>query len=123
VNFPQPQAAYNVSKSSLLHLKNCLAAEWSRYGIRVNTISPGYMDTILNEGAGLERARNTWSSRNPMGRMGAPQELTGPLVLLCSNAGSYINAADIVVDGMSNHSDTRVDVNWVIQVVLSSSSP
>lgn len=99
VNFPQPQVAYNVSKSSLLHLKNSLAAEWARYGIRVNTISPGYMDTILNEGTGLERARNIWRSRNPMGRMGVPQELTGPLVLLCSGAGSYINGADIVVDG------------------------
>ncbi|KAF2135889.1 uncharacterized protein K452DRAFT_322780 [Aplosporella prunicola CBS 121167] len=99
VNYPQPQVAYNVSKSSLLHLKNCLAAEWAQYGIRVNSISPGYMDTILNEGAGLERARSVWNSRNPMGRMGMPEELTGPLILLCSNAGSYINAADIVVDG------------------------
>lgn len=99
VNFPQPQVAYNVSKSALLSLKNSLAAEWARYGIRVNTISPGYMDTILNEGPGLEKARNIWTSRNPMGRMGVPQELAGPLVLLCSGAGSYINAADIVVDG------------------------
>lgn len=99
VNFPQPQAAYNVSKSALLHLKSCLAAEWARYGIRVNTISPGYMDTILNEGPGLENARKIWHSRNPMGRMGVPQELAGPLVLLCSNAGSYINGADIIVDG------------------------
>ncbi|OCK91512.1 NAD(P)-binding protein [Cenococcum geophilum 1.58] len=99
VNFPQPQVAYNVSKSALLSLKNSLAAEWARYGIRVNTISPGYMDTILNKGHGLEKARNIWTSRNPMGRMGVPQELTGPLVLLCSGAGSYINAADIVVDG------------------------
>ena len=101
VNFPQPQVAYNVSKSALLSLKNSLAAEWARYGIRVNTISPGYMDTILNEGPGLEKARNIWTSRNPMGRMGVPQELTGPLILLCSSAGSYINAADIVVDGKS----------------------
>jgi sorbose reductase len=45
VNFPQPQVAYNVSKAALLTLKNCLAAEWARYGIRVNSISPGYMDT------------------------------------------------------------------------------
>ncbi|OCL08343.1 NAD(P)-binding protein [Glonium stellatum] len=99
VNFPQPQVAYNVSKSALLSLKNSLAAEWARYGIRVNTISPGYMDTILNEGPGLENARNIWKSRNPMGRMGVPYELTGPLVMLCSGAGSYITAADIVVDG------------------------
>lgn len=108
VNFPQPQVAYNVSKAAVVHLKDCLAAEWARYGIRVNTISPGYMDTILNEGPGLERARNAWASRNPMGRMGVPEELTGPLILLTSNAGSYINGADLLVDG---ESDGHVDPN------------
>jgi NAD(P)-dependent dehydrogenase (short-subunit alcohol dehydrogenase family) len=100
VNYPQPQMAYNVSKSALLHMKSCLAAEWARYGIRTNTISPGYMDTILNEGAGLEETRKIWNDRNPMGRMGQPRELTGPLVLLCSEAGSYINGADLLVDGL-----------------------
>lgn len=99
VNYPQPQVAYNVSKAAVVHLKDCLAAEWARYGIRVNTISPGYMDTILNEGPGLERARNAWAARNPMGRMGSPEELAGPLILLTSNAGSYINGADLIVDG------------------------
>ncbi|MCJ1247491.1 hypothetical protein MMC30_004705 [Trapelia coarctata] len=99
VNYPQPQVAYNVSKASLLHMSRCLAAEWACYGIRVNTISPGYMDTILNEGPGLEEARNVWASRNPMGRMGSPRELTGPVVLLCSAAGSYMNGVDLVVDG------------------------
>ncbi|KAK6000680.1 hypothetical protein QM012_003405 [Aureobasidium pullulans] len=99
VNFPQPQAAYNVSKAAVLAMKNSLAAEWARFGIRVNSISPGYMDTVLNEGAGLEEARNIWASRNPMGRMGAVGELDGVVVLLCSRAGSYINGADFVVDG------------------------
>jgi sorbose reductase len=99
VNFPQPQVAYNVSKAALLTMKNCLAAEWARYGIRCNSISPGYMDTILNEGPGLAEARATWASRNPMGRMGMPSELTGSIILLCSHAGTYINGADIVVDG------------------------
>ncbi|MCJ1385741.1 hypothetical protein MMC17_008864 [Xylographa soralifera] len=99
VNFPQPQVAYNVSKSAVIHMAHCLAAEWARYGIRVNTISPGYMDTVLNEGAGIEEARHIWASRNPMGRMGSPQELTGPVVLLCSRAGSYFNGADLVMDG------------------------
>ena len=98
-NFPQPQAAYNSSKTALLSLCKSLAAEWSVHGIRVNTISPGYMDTILNEGTGLENARSIWAERNPMGRMGDPWELTGPLILLCSNAGRYINGADLVVDG------------------------
>ncbi|CAI6315691.1 unnamed protein product [Periconia digitata] len=98
-NFPQPQAAYNSSKAALLSLTKSLAAEWSACGIRVNAISPGYMDTILNEGEGLERARKIWSERNPMGRMGVPWELTGPLVLLCSEAGKYMNGTDLVVDG------------------------
>ncbi|KIW04457.1 uncharacterized protein PV09_04722 [Verruconis gallopava] len=99
VNFPQPQAAYNTSKAAVQHLTRCLAAEWAVHGIRVNSISPGYMDTILNEGVGLAKARTMWNARNPMGRMGVPQELTGPLVLLCSRAGSYMNGADIKVDG------------------------
>jgi sorbose reductase len=99
VNFPQPQAAYNVSKAAVVAMKNSLAAEWARYGIRVNTISPGYMDTILNEGAGLEEARNIWASRNPMGRMGFPSEIQGAVVLLASGAGSYINGTDILCDG------------------------
>jgi sorbose reductase len=80
-------------------MKNSLAAEWARYGIRVNSLSPGYMDTILNEGNGLEDVRAIWASRNPMGRMGMPSELSGPIVLLCSQAGSYINGTDILVDG------------------------
>lgn len=99
VNFPQPQVSYNVSKSALLTMKSCLAAEWARYGIRVNSISPGYMDTILNEGEGIAEGRITWAERNPMGRMGMPSELTGAIVLLSSGAGTYINGCDIVVDG------------------------
>ncbi|KAJ5090888.1 oxidoreductase [Penicillium argentinense] len=99
VNFPQPQVAYNVSKSALLMLKSCLAAEWARYGIRTNSVSPGYMDTILNEGDGIADHRRIWAERNPSGRMGSPSELTGTIVLLTSSAGSYINGSDIVVDG------------------------
>ena len=99
VNFPQPQVAYNVSKAALLTLKSCLAAEWARYGIRTNSISPGYMDTILNEGDGIAEHRKIWASRNPSGRMGSPSELTGAVVLLASTAGTYINGADLVVDG------------------------
>ena len=100
VNWPQPQVAYNVSKAGLLSMARSLGAEWAKYGIRVNTISPGYMDTILNEGEFVARNRSIWASRNPMGRMGSRSELTGPLVLLCSQyAGAYVNGTDLVVDG------------------------
>jgi sorbose reductase len=99
VNYPQPQAAYNVSKAALVTLKNCLAAEWARYGIRVNSISPGYMDTILNEGEGIAAARKSWAERNPIGRLGQPRELTGVVVLLSSASSTYVNGSDFVVDG------------------------
>jgi hypothetical protein len=107
VNFPQPQVAYNVSKGALLQLKSSLAAEWARHGIRVNSVSPGYMDTVLNEGAGLAPVREIWARRNPMGRMGDPSELAGTVILLCSPAGRYINGADILVDGPSCLSGRR----------------
>ncbi|KAI2638437.1 oxidoreductase-like protein [Xylaria nigripes] len=94
VNFPQPQVPYNVSKAGVRAMVRSLAGEWARYGIRVNSISPGYMDTILNEGAGLEEARKLWLSRHPMGRMGQPDELSGVVVMLASRAGSYFNGSD-----------------------------
>ncbi|KAF5262426.1 hypothetical protein FOXYS1_6849 [Fusarium oxysporum] len=99
VNFPQPQVHYNAAKAAIISIKSSLAAEWATYGIRVNSISPGYMDTILNEGDGLAAHRAAWAQRTPYGRMGKPEELTGAVVLLASKAGSYITGADILVDG------------------------
>ncbi|KAF4584168.1 oxidoreductase, short chain dehydrogenase/reductase family [Ophiocordyceps camponoti-floridani] len=99
VNWPQPQVAYNASKAAVLAIKSSLAAEWARYGIAVNSVSPGYMDTVLNHGEGLEFARREWCARNPMGRMGLPRELAPVVVMLLSDAASYVNGADVVVDG------------------------
>lgn len=99
-NYPQPQSAYNVSKAAVSHLTRNLAAEWAVHGIRVNCISPGYMDTILNAGDNLKAVRDVWASRCPMGRMGDIEEITGPVILLNSKrAGRYITGADLVVDG------------------------
>ncbi|RDA89873.1 hypothetical protein CP533_6652 [Ophiocordyceps camponoti-saundersi (nom. inval.)] len=99
VNWPQPQVAYNASKAAVISIKSCLAAEWARYGICVNSVSPGYMDTLLNEGPGLEVGRREWCARNPLGRMGLPAELATVVVMLLSQGASYVNGADIVVDG------------------------
>jgi sorbose reductase len=99
-NYPQPQAAYNVSKAGVVHLTRNLGAEWAVHGIRVNCIAPGYMDTVLNAGDGLAVVRDVWASRCPMGRMGDVEEITGPVVLLCSKrAGRYLTGTEIVVDG------------------------
>ncbi|WZH39099.1 uncharacterized protein QYS62_000007 [Fusarium acuminatum] len=93
VNFPQPQVHYNAAKAAILSMKSSLAAEWAKYGIRVNSISPGYMDTILNEGDGLAGYRAAWAQRTPYGRMGKPEELTGTVILLASKTGSYITGS------------------------------
>lgn len=117
VNYPQPQMAYNVSKAGLLQMRNSLAAEWTQHGIRVNSISPGYMDTVLNEGDALAGHRVVWADRNPMRRMGTPDELTGPIVLLCSDfGGSYLNGMDLVADGKQiTHSHARLC--WCLQLI------
>lgn len=100
VNYPQPQAAYNVSKAGVTHLVKNLAAEWAVHGIRVNCVSPGYLDTVLNAGDNLKDVRNIWASHCPMGRMGDVEEVTGAIVLLSSRrAGRYITGTDLVVDG------------------------
>lgn len=98
-NFPQPQVNYNISKAGVLMMCKSLAAEWGRYGITVNSISPGYMDTVLNEGDGLDEHKRVWLARTPLGRMGGRDELNGAVVLLCSEAGRFITGSDIKVDG------------------------
>lgn len=98
-NFPQPQASYNVSKAGVLMLTRSLAAEWCCYGIRVNSVSPGYMDTVLNALPELDEHKIQWYSRTPLGRMGGRDDLNGAVVLLCSGAASFITGTDIKVYG------------------------
>lgn len=69
VNIPQPQAPYNASKAAVKHLAASMAVEWAKFGIRVNSIAPGYMLTaltkkILDENQELKR---TWEGLTPMG--------------------------------------------------------
>ena len=90
---------YNASKAAVLSVRASLAAEWAGHGIRVNSVSPGYMNTALNEPAGLDGHKREWLARNPTGRMGEPDEVAGAVVLLASRAGSYMTGADILVDG------------------------
>ena len=60
VNYPQEQSCYNASKAAVVQLTKSLAAEWARYNIRVNAISPGYMDTALNRVPELEAQKKIW---------------------------------------------------------------
>lgn len=92
-------APYASAKAGLDHLTRLLAYEWARFDVRVNAIAPGYVETdinreFLNSPAG-EKARN----RIPQKRFGRPKDLDGAMLLLASDASSYMTGSTIVVDG------------------------
>lgn len=99
VNWPQEQSCYNASKAGVIQLGKSLAAEWSKYNIRVNSISPGYMDTALNRVPALEAQKKLWCSRTPMNRLGNVDELNSTAVFLASNASTFMTGSDIIIDG------------------------
>ncbi len=98
VNIPQQQASYNAAKAGVVHMTKSLAVEWAQYGIRVNSISPGYIWTDMTALVD-EKMRNFWLDLIPFKRMGTPDELAGCVIYLLSEASSYTSGADIVMDG------------------------
>lgn len=92
-------APYNAAKAGLLHLTQALAMEWARYGIQVNAISPGYIETEMNQAFWQTPAGKRLIDRVPQRRLGKPAELDGALLLLASDAGAFMTGANIVVDG------------------------
>ncbi len=100
VNIPQAQASYNTSKAGVMHLTKSLAVEWVKYGIRVNSISPGYMNGPMAGGFFKDpKIGPIWRGMTPMGRPGEPEELCGMAILLASDASSFTTGADFGIDG------------------------
>lgn len=98
VNIPQKQASYNATKAAVIHLTKTLAVEWAEYGIRVNSISPGYIATDLI--AKVDPVmRKEWTDMIPFKRMGKPEELAGAVIYLASEASTYTSGCNIVIDG------------------------
>jgi NAD(P)-dependent dehydrogenase (short-subunit alcohol dehydrogenase family) len=99
-NTPQPQAAYNVSKAGVIMLTKSLAGEWAKRGVRVNSISPGYIGTEMTK-LGMSNADwyRDWLQFTPMGRVGEPREVASVVVFLASDASSYFTGSNLVVDG------------------------
>ena len=87
VNVPQPQCAYNASKAGVIQLTKSLAIEWAKRGVRVNSISPGYIGTELTlNSPTLIPLIEKWNEMAPMGRMGKPEELEAICVYLAGDA-------------------------------------
>jgi NAD(P)-dependent dehydrogenase (short-subunit alcohol dehydrogenase family) len=98
VNIPQWQASYNASKAGVIHLSKSLAVEWAEYGIRVNSLSPGYIATPMSVDTPQE-LKDAWEPLMPMHRMGTPEELVGAVIYLASGCSTYTNGCNVIVDG------------------------
>ncbi|SSW66555.1 SDR family NAD(P)-dependent oxidoreductase [Achromobacter agilis] len=92
-------APYAAAKAGLLHLTRALALEWARHGIRVNALAPGYIATDLNREFFASPAGEALIKRVPQRRLGQPQDLDGPLLLLASDASAFMTGSVIDVDG------------------------
>lgn len=91
---------YTASKGAVGQLTKALAVEWAPYGILVNAIAPGYIDTDLNKSLVSDPAFDQWvKARCPLGRWGVPMDIAWPIVFLASPAASFITGQTIFVDG------------------------
>lgn len=92
--------AYAASKGGVAQLTKAFGNEWARYGINVNAIAPGYMDTEMNVKLVNDPERNREIlSRIPAGRWGTPDDMKGIAIFLASRASDYLSGAVIPVDG------------------------
>ncbi len=100
VNIPQCQAAYNASKAGVMHMTKSLAIEWADYGIRVNSLSPGYVATAMAQPPFVhQELLDAWQPMFPLHRMAKPEELIPAILYLASPAAGYTTGSDIIVDG------------------------
>jgi NAD(P)-dependent dehydrogenase (short-subunit alcohol dehydrogenase family) len=92
-------APYSISKAGVVQMTKALALEWARHRIRVNALAPGYIETELNDAFFSSDAGKALIRRIPQRRLGEARELDGPLLLLASDAGSYMTGSVVAVDG------------------------
>jgi NAD(P)-dependent dehydrogenase (short-subunit alcohol dehydrogenase family) len=98
INLPQTIANYCAAKAGVVHLTKALAVEWAKHNIRVNCVSPGYIQTELI--ASLKDLLPVWASKMPEGsRLGYPEDLIGIFVYLASDASMFATGSDFIVDG------------------------
>lgn len=96
----RPLAAYSATKGAVTALTKGLAVEYAPFNVRVNSISPGYIETAITDRLlKLPPVRKALVDKTPMGRLGSPEDLTGAAVFFASDDSRYCTGADLLVDG------------------------
>ena len=93
------QSHYNSAKAGVIHLTKSLAMEWSDRRVRVNSISPGYTATPMNNRPEVADQVRRFAADTPLGRLATVEEIAGPAVFLLSDAAGFCTGLDLVVDG------------------------
>lgn len=89
---------YCMSKAAVIHMTRAMALEWGRYGINVNAIAPGYIDTEINHAHWQTEAGQKLIKMLPRRRVGKPEDLDVLLVTLCAEQSHFVNGAVIAAD-------------------------
>jgi NAD(P)-dependent dehydrogenase (short-subunit alcohol dehydrogenase family) len=97
VNVPQQQVAYNASKGGLVAMTKSLAYEWIGRGVRVNALSPGYVDTPLLQSK--QELHEQWKSATPASRFAEPAEVAAAVGWLLSEEAAFCVGTEMLMDG------------------------
>ncbi|HWI01617.1 MAG TPA: SDR family oxidoreductase [Propionibacteriaceae bacterium] len=97
VNVPQQQVAYNASKGGLVAMTKSLAYEWADRGVRVNALSPGYVDTPLL--ASKKFLHDQWKAATPLRRFAEPREVAAAAAWLLSDEAAFCCGTELLMDG------------------------
>ena len=92
--------AYSASKGGVLQMTKSLACEWARFGIQINAVCPGFVDTpLIAENVADERWMGYMTMRTPMHRLANPDDIAGAVLFLSSHLADFITGTSIIIDG------------------------
>ncbi|MBE7418317.1 MAG: SDR family oxidoreductase [Ideonella sp.] len=89
---------YSMSKAAVVHMTRAMALEWGRYGINVNALCPGYIDTEINHHQWQTEGGQKLIASLPRKRVGEPKDLDSALMMLCANESGFVNGAIVTAD-------------------------
>lgn len=98
VNRGVDHVAYGAAKAGVVHLSRGLGVEWAPDGVRVNSVSPGYVDTEMTRHTPADLL-SSFTDQTPMGRFATVAEVVGPVLFLLGPGAGFVTATDLLVDG------------------------